>query len=184
MKKQWIEWAVIAAVFGTLYITGYLKDAAALLQRGILETRIFQPDIIEEDKVADYRFMLLDEKGQRVPFEEFKAKTVFLNFWATWCPPCIAEMPDIHNLYDELPEGSVAFVMVSLDDDFEKAKAFKARKEYQFPIYQLVTARPSAFQSQAIPTTYVLSPEGKIAASRSGMAKYNTSDFQEFLLGL
>ncbi|MCV9387220.1 TlpA family protein disulfide reductase [Reichenbachiella ulvae] len=184
MKKQWIEWGVIAAIFGTLYITGYLKDAAALLQRGLLETRIFQPDIVEKDLKADYRFMLLNEAGERVPFENFKGKTVFLNFWATWCPPCIAEMPDIHNLYEEMDPSAVTFVMVSLDDDFEKAKAFKTRKEYSFPIYQLVTARPAVFQSQAIPTTYVISPEGKIAASRSGMAKYNTESFQEFLMGL
>lgn len=182
MKKQLIEWGIIIIVFGGLYITGYLKDAAALLQRGILETRIFQPDTELDDNInADYNFLLTDEKGQRVSFTAFEDQVVFLNFWATWCPPCIAEMPDIHSLFQEMKADEISFVMVSLDDDFAKALEFKKRKGYEFPIYHLTSRRPPVFQRDAIPSTFVIDPQGKIKAEHAGMAKYNTDSFKEFL---
>jgi hypothetical protein len=78
----------------------------------------------------------------------------------------------------------VAFVMISLDDDFQKAKDFVKKKDFTFPIYQLGSPLPEAFESSAIPTTFVLSPEGKIVVSKSGMAKYNTRKFKDFLLDL
>ena len=176
-KRELIEWTLIVAVFGSLYLTGWHTEVIGQVQRIVVATGIMQPSVIEENErqVADYNFQLVDLDGNRLSFEEFKGKTVFLNFWATWCPPCVAEMPDIHNLYEKLAQDSeVAFVMISLDQDLEKAKAFIDRKEYQFPVYQLASRRPTVFQSQSIPTTFIISKDGNILSKHAGMAKYNT----------
>jgi thiol-disulfide isomerase/thioredoxin len=184
MKKQLKEWGILVGILGFLYFTGLHVEVAGFVQRIVLTTGIMQPDIIDTQKqaVADYNFQLEDQEGNSISFDQFKGKTIFLNFWATWCPPCVAEMPDIHGLYEKMLAHNVAFVMISLDDDFSKAKRFVARKEYEFPIYQMVSRRPDVFASRSIPTTFVISPEGKIIAQQTGMAKYDTEGFRNLLL--
>ncbi|SHJ72683.1 Peroxiredoxin [Reichenbachiella agariperforans] len=183
IKKQIIEWGIILSLFGGLYYTGYYKEVAGFMQRLILETRLLQPERITSDQlVADYQFQLLDENGQTISFTEFKGQTIVLNFWATWCPPCIAEMPDLNSLYNKTKEENIAFVLISLDEDFEKAIQFKNKKDYDFPVYSLASPRPAVFKSQSIPTTFVISPEGQVIAQRIGMAKYDTDDFRKWLI--
>jgi peroxiredoxin len=93
----------------------------------------------------------------------------------------VAEMPDIQNLYEEMHGAGINFVLISLDDDFQKARNFVEKKDFTFPIYQLGSPLPEVYASSAIPTTYVVSPDGKVVVSKSGMAKYNTKKFRNFL---
>jgi len=182
IKREIIEWGIFLGIMAFLFGTGLHTPVFGFFQGLILKTGIIQPSV-EESSVeeANYNFTLIDQNGNRKPFAEFKDEVVFINFWATWCPPCIAEMPDIHDLYQEVSSEGVTFVMISLDDDFQKAKDFVKRKDFTFPIYQLASPLPKAFESSAIPTTFVLSPEGKIVVQKSGMAKYNTKKFRDYL---
>ncbi len=186
IKKEIIEWAIFLGVLGFLFGTGLHTPVFGFLQGLVLKTGIIQPDLDEvSSEVADYNFILIDPEGEKTPFTEFKGKVVFINFWATWCPPCIAEMPDINELYGEMSEEQhVEFVMISLDNDFQKAIDFVKRKEFDFPIYKMGSRLPSVFESRSIPTTYVVSPEGKIVVTKSGLAKYNTDKFKQFLKDL
>lgn len=183
MKKILREWAVVFGIMGLLYFTGLHTEVAGFLQRIVLYTGIIQPDVLDgnEQVDADYNFSLLDINGKVVNFEQFRGKTVFLNFWATWCPPCIAEMPDIQALFEEVNSERVAFVMISQDNDFDKAKTFLKKKGYTLPVYQLASNLPEVYWSRSIPTTFVLSPEGKIITKQIGMAKYNTDEFKSLL---
>ncbi|MFY0653966.1 MAG: TlpA family protein disulfide reductase [Cyclobacteriaceae bacterium] len=182
-KRELIEWGVIITVFLGLYLSGLHTDVIGFVQRAVLAPGFIKPDILEEDEqsLASYNFDLIDESGKRVSFEDFRGKTVFLNIWATWCPPCVAEMPDINNLYAKVDTDKIAFVMISRDDDFNKAKSFMERKAFDFPIYSQATRLPEVFQSNTIPNTYVISPQGKIVATRTGMAKYDSKEFREFI---
>jgi thiol-disulfide isomerase/thioredoxin len=182
-RKELREWLVIIAVFMLLWLTGWYKDVAGFVQRGLLETGILQPEKIDSVLTADYGFWLLDADGQRYSFTNFRNKTVFVNLWATWCPPCIAEMPDIHDLYKKTGE-EVQFVMISLDKDPALAFEFVERKGFDFPVYSLAGPLPEVFQSRSIPTTFVISPEGEVVVKQSGMAKYDTEAFRRFLLDL
>jgi thiol-disulfide isomerase/thioredoxin len=185
VKREIIEWAIFIGIIGFLFGTGLHTPVFGFIQGLILKTGIMQPSLDLEDKVAaDYNFSLIDENGEKIPFTSFENKVVFVNFWATWCPPCVAEMPDIQNLYEEVDTNNIAFVLISLDDSFQKAKDFVKRKEFDFPIYHLASPLPSVYESKAIPTTYVISPKGEIVVSKSGMAKYNTKKFKNFLLEL
>ncbi len=65
-----------------------------------------------KDAVLDLN--LVNSKGEKVNMEQFRGKVIFLNFWATWCPPCIAEMPGINNLYQEVKNDNVEFIMLSV----------------------------------------------------------------------
>ena len=184
VKREVIEWTLIITVFGTLYITGWHTEVIGQVQRLVVATGLMQPNVFDESeqKLADYNFTLTDFDGKKISFEELKGKTIFLNFWATWCPPCIAEMPDIHDLYLKMKANNdVAFVLVSVDDDFEKAKAYIDRKEYEFPIYSMASRRPPVFQNNVVPTTYIISKEGYVVVQKSGMAKYDTKEIRSLL---
>ncbi|WP_420582954.1 TlpA family protein disulfide reductase [Reichenbachiella sp.] len=182
MKKILKDWWFIIGLVCSIYFFGY-AEVAGFFQRLILSTGIIQADVLNENEQyeADYNFKLLDEQGQVIDFNQFKGQTVFLNFWATWCPPCIAEMPDIHDLYKKMQDENVVFVLISRDDNFDKAKNFIERKSFSFPIYQEASVMPKVFESQSIPATFVISPEGKIIATRTGMAKYDTEEFRALL---
>ncbi len=185
VKREIIEWVIFFGVIATLYFTGLHTPVLGFMQGLILKTGIIKPDINEESNVrASYSFTLIDRNGEFINFKNFQGETVFINFWATWCPPCIAEMPDINKLYNKVKNDNIHFFMISLDDDFEKAKKFVDKKEFDFPIYQLGSLMPKVYHSQAIPTTFVISPQGKIVVKRSGMAEYNTEGFRKFLLSL
>src|SRR5919112_4123771 len=67
-------------------------------------------------------FAVLDASGNKLDIQTFKGKKVFVNLWATWCPPCRAEMPSIEKLYQASDKEKAQFVMLSLDNDFESAK--------------------------------------------------------------
>lgn len=78
----------------------------------------------------------------------------------------------------------VAFVMLSLDRDFEKAKAFDKRKGYDLPIYTKGSNLPSMYQSSAIPTTYVIDTDENVALTHKGMVDYSDPKFKKFLKSL
>ena len=200
-KRTLIEYLIIALVFLILYLTGLHTEVIGFMQRGLLATGLITPKIEMVDEAdnqadnqadiasstttppADFNLMLMDQDGQTILLEDFKGKPIFMNMWATWCPPCIAEMPNINKLYKEIG-SEVNFVMVALDDDFETAKAFNTRKGFDLPIYTLQSRRPAMYQSTTVPTTYVISADGNLMLTHKGMANYNTSKFKRFLEGL
>ncbi|MEP2024462.1 MAG: TlpA disulfide reductase family protein [Reichenbachiella sp.] len=183
MKKFLSDWWLIIALVVMFYLFGY-AEVVGFMQRLVLSTGIIQTETIDakDQQIADYNFRLIGEQGNIVDFNRFKGQTVFLNFWATWCPPCVAEMPDIHDLYEKVKNENVAFVLISQDENFDKAKNFLDRKSYSFPVYQLASSLPKIFSSRSIPTTFVISPEGKIIAKHTGMAKYDTEAFRQLLV--
>lgn len=182
-KKELIQWSLIFVVGAGLYATGYHTEVIGKMQGVLLFTGILQPDTNESvvhGPQANYNMALLTLDGERTSLSEFEGKTIFLNFWATWCPPCIAEMPNIQNLYNEIDAEDIVFVMASLDRDPQKARDFVARKKFTFPVYS-VLSKPGTYNTSVVPTTYVISPQGEIMMEHQGMAKYDTEDFKAFL---
>ena len=192
IKKNLKEYGIIGGVFLLLFVTGLHTEVFAFLQRGILATGIMDPEVetpadlavnTPENK-ADLSIKLLTPEGEIVEMADFKGKVIFFNIWATWCPPCIAEMPGINRLYNDESAEDVAFIMLSVDQDFQKAIEFKKNKEFDFEIYQLASPMPSMYSSNAIPTTYVIDADGNLALTHKGMGQFDTREFKEFLEGL
>ena len=186
-KKEIRDWGIIAMVLGLLYITGSLTHVAAFAQRIVLSTGVISPDVSipeSDKKQADYDFSLLTFEDEEFDFNQLKGKVVFLNFWASWCAPCIAEMPGIQKVYEEYKgNDQIAFVMVSLDREAEKAIKLIDKKKYTFPVYKpdMSTGIPGMYNSPSIPTTFVLNKEGKIDTKKVGMADYNSKKFRKYL---
>ncbi|WP_420575605.1 TlpA family protein disulfide reductase [Ekhidna sp.] len=180
IKRELIEWIVLIVVCGVIYLAGWHTAIIGRIQKVVLSTGIIQPNVVNDEKSASYDFLLEDLNGEKIPFDVFKGEVVFINFWATWCPPCIAEMPDINKLYND-KKDKVRFAMISLDQDETKAKDYLAKKDFQFPVYFLRSPLPRSYNTHAIPTTYVLDKDGIIKVENHGMAKYNTENFKQLL---
>ncbi|MBY5958447.1 TlpA family protein disulfide reductase [Membranicola marinus] len=191
-KRNLIEFGVVAVVALTLYLTGLHTEVIGFVQRGLLATGVMNPKIEQAEasvsdsasEKADLNFDLVNEAGETVSMKSFEGKVIFMNIWATWCPPCIAEMPSIQSLYDEVDGPDVEFVMLSVDDDFQKAIDYRKRKGYDFNIYRVKSGLPRMYHSSAIPTTYIIGANGNLEMTHKGMANYGTDKFKNFVLGL
>ena len=187
-KRSYIEWGVLIGIFVLLYVTGWHTQVIGTMQRGMLATGLITPNIpgeLEEFEDVSREYYFADEDARVQSLARYEGDVIFMNVWATWCPPCIAEMPSIYSLYNEFDEeDNVTFLLVSVDEDFEKAKEFMAARDFSIPIYHFRTRAPGTYESSAIPTTYVITPDGKLAFKKEGLAKYDTPEFEQFLRDL
>lgn len=133
---------------------------------------------------ANYDMELENSKGERVSMEEFRGKKLFINVWATWCPPCIKEMPTIQNLYEEVGDKEVAFLMLSMNQDFQKAIDYRDKYGYDFEIYRPMSGIPAMYHTELIPTTFVINSEGYLVLQHDGMGKFDSEEFKSFLAGV
>jgi len=130
--------------------------------------------------VADYAWTLEGPDGKPVDFGRFRGRAVFLNIWATWCPPCLDELPAIANLAANPRLRDVAFLCASTDDDPEVLRRFLAGHAWKFPIAR-ATSLPPAFQTAGIPATFLIAPDGKIVATHAGPAQWDAPDVVDLL---
>jgi len=134
-----------------------------------------------ESKLTLPAFAMQDIDGKTVNLQSLKGKKVFVNLWASWCPPCRREMPSIEKLAKAADKDKVAFVLISLDDDFDKAKAFAKRQRLSLPIYYPAESLPSLFNVQAIPTTFIFDEEGNLFHRIDGGDDYDTESYRKLL---
>jgi thiol-disulfide isomerase/thioredoxin len=132
---------------------------------------------------ADYDWTIQSLDGQDFKMANAKGKVVFLNFWATWCSPCVAEMASIQRLYEKLKDKGVVFACIS-NEETSKVSRFVRRKSYTFPIYTMRGSPPAVFNTQRVPTTFMLSRDGRIALKHIGSAKWDDHKSVDVIKGL
>lgn len=133
---------------------------------------------------VQYAWKLEDLDGNPVDFAAFRGRTLFLNLWATWCPPCVAEMPSIDRLSKNPQVKNVAFACISSDDDLDDLRAFVRQRKLTVPVYRMIGAPPEVFQTEAIPATFVVSGDGRVAMKEVGAAEWDSPATVQFLEGL
>jgi thiol-disulfide isomerase/thioredoxin len=138
-------------------------------------------------KVADMQaanlpdFMVKNDQGKTVNLNSFKGKRVFVNLWATWCGPCRREMPSIESLYNKTKGKKVEFVMLSLDDDFNKAINYKTTNKLSMLMYYPAANLPALFNVDGIPATFVFNEKGELVKTIQGSTNYDTQEFVDLL---
>jgi thiol-disulfide isomerase/thioredoxin/Zn-dependent protease len=122
------------------------------------------------------------EKLNRIDgsFGLFRGKVVFLNLWATWCGPCLAEMPSIEALHEAVKDEGIAMVLVTQEEP-EHVRAFVEKKGWQMPIYIARRGVPAVFNTEAIPATFILNRRGEVVFRHVGRADWNTEECRAFL---
>ncbi len=125
------------------------------------------------------QWKVYDLQMQPETLESLNEKPVFINIWATWCPPCIAELPAILELYAEYGD-KVNFVLAT-NESPEKVKAFLIKNKYDKTPFYLYGNLPVEFQTESIPTTYILSKNGKVVLVKKGAARWNSGKIKKLL---
>lgn len=126
-------------------------------------------------------FNMKNSLNQVVDLAAFRGKKVFVNLWATWCPPCRAEIPSIEKLAAKTDRSKTEFVMLSLDDNFEKAKTYAANNSMKLPVYYPAANLPQLFVTDGIPMTVIFNEKGEVVFNQVGSADYDTKVFLDLL---
>lgn len=131
---------------------------------------------------VDYRWSLLDLEGQPVDFARYKGRTILLNLWATWCPPCLEEMPSLADLAanEELQGRDITILCVSTDQSAESLRRFMKDKDWKLTVLR-ATSFPPCFETEGIPSTFLITSEGRITATQLGPAKWDDPSVVAFL---
>lgn len=121
---------------------------------------------------------LRDMRGATLDLASLKGKNVFVNLWASWCPPCKREMPSIEKLYASVDTARTAFVLLSLDENVEEGKQYMKQSGLKLPAYFPAGGLPPMFNVQSIPTTFIFDSTGSLVQRIEGMENYDTEAFR------
>lgn len=176
-QKQWpnILFLIVLALF-------IIPQTRKPIQVTINRVFSFSPDTIDEKdqpQLTDYNWHLQGLNGKQINFMQSQNKTVVLNFWATWCPPCVAEMPSLQSLYNDYYD-QVDFYFVSNEKQGVIYK-FLSKNDYQLPVYKALAQQPKPLQASSLPTTYIIDKNGNIHVQKVGAADWNTEKVRKLL---
>lgn len=177
MSKKIIGLLLVAVLIGVM--------VAGIVKKNIEETTEFDNIALgsEVDFLATKEGLALGEtapdfkletlEGETVKLSDYRGKKVILNFWATWCPPCRAEMPHMQKYYEQQAEKDnvevLAVNLMTKDHGMEKITSFVSEYKLSFPILlDSKGAMGSVYQAVTIPTSYILDTEGRVQSKFVG----------------
>ncbi len=134
----------------------------------------------DDAKRQDINFTLTDLNGKSWTLKDLKGKVVMVNFWATWCPPCQKEMPDLEALYNQYKDSGFVILALSQDDETEKVAPFIAERKITYPIFLDPGQKiGKLFEVDGIPKSFVYDRNGKLVAQSIDMRTRH--QFEEML---
>lgn len=177
------------ALFIALFLVILLVPAAkALVMQGLMEIGLFKPSVDSTPTRFNVDLSAIkfkDSQNNVVSLNNFKGKVIFLNFWATWCPPCLAEMPAVNKLHQQFGnDQEVVFLLIDADGDFKKSQGYMDRKKYKLPVYTFASDIPKQLYSGSLPTTIVFDKKGRVSYHGVGAANYASPKFIAFVQAL
>lgn len=191
MKKKWLSPSNIFSAMMVVFIAAMVISPQvkgwtiqSLMKIGLFQPKIDkQPDEAAAEPLPNVYFK--DGDGKTIDLASLKGKVIFINFWATWCPPCIAEMPSINSLHGKFKDnGKVVFLMVDVDGNYQKSDSFMKKHQYDLAVVSPASEIPPVFMQGAVPTTVILDPEGKMVYRQEGAADYSSAEMTEMIARL
>lgn len=164
-------------------------EAKAWAIRGLMKVGLFKADVpnrVQKNiKVVDKPsadILFVNEAKDVISLSSLKGKVVFINFWATWCPPCIAEMPSIDKLHNQFKTNDqIVFLMVDVDNNFRRARKFMDKNGYGLSVVAAGSEIPLSFLDKTIPSTVILDKQGNVALHHVGGANYADAEMLGFI---
>jgi len=177
IKKQWSN-----ILFGVFIVLMIIPQTRMPIQIFIQRFISFSPsEISQEDRATlkDYNWNLVELNSERTNFSQSEGKVILINFWATWCPPCVAEMPELQELYNEYGD-QVDFYFVT-NEKPETVNFFLEKKGFELPVFIQIEKSPKVLESSSLPTTYLISKSGEIVMRKTGAASWNSDKVHSVL---
>ncbi len=181
-KKINLKNIIFLVVIALLLIPQTRRPITIFMHKGL--AYLNSPSVINDEQVtlSSYAWKLKNEHGELFNFNQTKGKVVFINFWATWCPPCVAEMPEIQSLYKDYKD-QIEFVFVS-NEDHQVINAFLDKHGYTFKVHSPITMYPKEFDVSSIPRTFLIDKDGRIVLDKTGAVNWNSDKVRDIINGL
>ena len=165
----------------------YYKDLSIMYLNEVIEPPKLEAPLAEDMKVTTIDFdsnmlQFSDLENNIFTLQNFKGKNLFINYWATWCNPCLAEMPYMAELYENYKdEEDIIFLYLSREK-LEIIKNYIPKDEslQQLPIYKIITD-DEFFATSGIPTTFIVNSEGEVIVKDLGSAFWNDESVFKFI---
>ncbi|MEJ7823068.1 MAG: TlpA disulfide reductase family protein [Chitinophagaceae bacterium] len=116
------------------------------------------------------KIRLTDLKGQSIDLKTYQGKTIFINFWATWCKPCVQEMPSIVGAQNILQKENIIFLLAS-DESAQQIEEFSSTGKFKFKYVKIENSEE--MKVQALPTTFIYNKKGNLVFSETGARKWD-----------
>ena len=164
---------IFIIVIAILIIPQTRQPLQILLHKGL--SFINQSSLIDKDErvALNYETWILNsDTDASLDFKDTKGEVVLVNFWATWCPPCIAEMPSLQALYDDYND-KVQFLFITYDPK-DTVTAFKTKRNFNFEVFIPESPMPEQLMTKSIPRTLIINKNGDIVVDESGAVDWNS----------
>ena len=116
-------------------------------------------------------FTLNDLDGRQISLSDYKGKVVFIDFWATWCPPCRASIPEVEKLYQEFAnDEDVVILGINLQEDKDTITKFMKKQEMNYPVLLSDNKVVSNYQIRSIPAFFIIDRDGEVYNKYVGFA--------------
>jgi peroxiredoxin len=160
MKMKWMVGAIAALALGVLTLPVFLDSESHEPVEGAT---------CKAEGPANLDLTLKDMNGADVKLSDYKGKVILLNFWATWCPPCLAEIPEFIKVYDEKKGDGFAILGVSTDDTPEQLRAFASEKKVTYPLLLITPEMEDAYGPLfGLPTSILIARDGSVCKRHFG----------------
>ena len=171
---------LLAAFLGAGFLGSLGSEGDALAhapRQHSVKLVVFQPPIPVPD------FTLVNMEGNSVRLADFRGKFVLLNFWATWCPPCVREMPSMERLAEKFKGRPFVVLGISLDvEGVSKVKPFIERLGTTFPIALDPTSRIAGiYGASQLPATFLVDPLGRVITAAKGERDWSSQEMMGYL---
>lgn len=124
--------------------------------------------VAAEDAAPAPDFTLKDINGKQVALSEHRGKVIFVDFWASWCPPCRNSIPEVEKLYDRYKDERVLVLGINVEGDASAAKKFAASKGMRYTVLVGDQQTARAYKVSGIPAFFIIDPEGKLVQRYTG----------------
>lgn len=168
LQKHWSN-----ILFGILILLVVIPQTRQPIQVFLNRIIAFSPTEIDEtdrETLKDYEWYFKNENNKTVNFTKSEGKPVLVNYWATWCAPCIAEMPDLQKLFTDYKD-KVDFYFITSEEP-KVVRSFLEKENYNLPVYYFLSSPPDLLKSSSLPTTFLIDAEGKIIIKKTGAANW------------
>ena len=171
---------------------GYYKDLSITYLNEIMQAPALEPSLKDGNIISiDFETNALqftDLDSKMFSIQDFKGKTLFINYWATWCNPCLAEMPSMADLYERYSSNDAIVFLYLSREELKTIQEYIPKDEslQKLPIYKVVTD-DEFFATTGIPTTFIINSSGDLIVKDVGSAFWNDQsvfNFIDNLLGI
>jgi len=182
LNKSWFG-KFTDLLFALLLILFIIPGSRKELMTYGAKIRMYLTSVDKMDKAVDLKgagnLRFADNHGNSYSLNNFFDKPVFINFWATWCPPCRAEMPAIENLYQQYGED-MHFLLIS-SQNLEKQADYLNQYSYELPTYRLISEPSGSFNFSVLPTTLIISGEQQIVLRKKGAVNWQSRSVKKLI---